>query len=318
MSSIGTARPILLSFGHCAKSMSNVSIQDSAKLELTPAQRQHYEDHGYIVFPKMIPDEDLDDYRKRFLDICDGKVPKDRMIVMKDISLLNSNLSGEAVTYKVQDFTQDPVLFEYCRHPSIMKVLEEFCGRNVMAVHTMVINKPPDVGTLSSRHPMHQDLYYFPFRPENRIVATWTAMETITRANGCLVVIPGTHKGQLLEHGYPEWEGYVNKMYHGIQNIDKKLLDDRVHLEMEKGDTVFFHPLLIHGSGANRTKGFRKAISCHYAASECKYIDVSGTVQEAIAHEVEGVAKRMRGVDIEFTDVWRFKSRLVSGERINI
>lgn len=27
---------------------------------------------------------------------------------------------------------------------------------------------------------------------------------------------------------------------------------------MEKGDTVFFHPLLIHGSGINKTSGFRK------------------------------------------------------------
>lgn len=48
----------------------------------------------------------------------------------------------------------------------------------------------------------------------------------------------------------------VNKLYHGIQDFDPSL--PRVHLEMEKGDTVFFHPLLIHGSGSNKTKGFRK------------------------------------------------------------
>ena len=80
-------------------------------------------------------------------------------------------------------------------------------------------------------------------------------------------MIPGTHKGDFLKHSYPSWEGGVNKMYYGIQNIDIKKAN-LVHLEMECGDTVFFHPLLIHGSGANRTDGFRKAISCHYAASE--------------------------------------------------
>ena len=41
---------------------------------------------------------------------------------------------------------------------------------------------------------------------------------------------------------------------------------------------------------------FRKAISCHYAASECEYIDVRGTSQENIAKEVEEVARR-RGID---------------------
>jgi len=45
-------------------------------------------------------------------------------------------------------------------------------------------------------------------------------------------------------------------MYHGVRNYDPD--HPRVHLEMEKGDTVFFHPLLIHGSGMNQTKGFRK------------------------------------------------------------
>lgn len=48
-----------------------------------------------------------------------------------------------------------------------------------------------------------------------------------------------------------------------------------IDLEMEPGDTVFFHPLLVHGSGVNKSTGTRKAISCHYAAAECSYIDVS-------------------------------------------
>jgi len=76
-------------------------------------------------------------------------------------------------------------------------------------------------------------------------------MEPVTRENGCLVVLPGTHHGALYPHEYPNWEKGVNKMYHGIVGFDGH---DRVHLTMDKGDTVFFHPILIHGSGANRTQ----------------------------------------------------------------
>jgi phytanoyl-CoA hydroxylase len=61
-------------------------------------------------------------------------------------------------------------------------------------------------GKKTSRHPLHQDLYYFPFRPADRIVCSWTAMEKVNRENGCLVVLPGSHKGELLQHEYPEWE----------------------------------------------------------------------------------------------------------------
>jgi ectoine hydroxylase-related dioxygenase (phytanoyl-CoA dioxygenase family) len=55
---------------------------------------------------------------------------------------------------------------------------------------------------------------------------------------------------------------------------------DRVHLEMEPGDTVFFHPLLLHGSGQNRTDGFRRAISAHYASAECRFLPGAEPIRE--------------------------------------
>lgn len=87
-----------------------------------------------------------------------------------------------------------------------MNIVECFTGPNIKATHSMLINKPPDSGALTSRHPLHQDLHYFPFRPADRIVAAWTALEDVTIENGCLIVIPGSHKGQLLPHEYPKWE----------------------------------------------------------------------------------------------------------------
>lgn len=88
-----------------------------------------------------------------------------------------------------------------------MDIVEAFVGSpNILAIHSMLINKPPDSGTKSSRHPLHQDLHYFPMRPADRIVGTWTAMEKITKENGCLSAVPGSHKGEHLEHDYPEWE----------------------------------------------------------------------------------------------------------------
>lgn len=57
-----------------------------------------------------------------------------------------------------------------------------------------------------------QDLHYFPFRPADRIVAAWTAMERVNEDNGCLVVIPGTHKGKLLPHDYPQWNVSLFKL----------------------------------------------------------------------------------------------------------
>ncbi|XP_027784466.2 phytanoyl-CoA dioxygenase, peroxisomal-like isoform X3 [Marmota flaviventris] len=113
-------------------------------------------------------------------------------------------------------------------------------------------------------------------------------------------------------------EGGVNIFYHGIQNYDQD--HARVHLVMEKGDTVFFHPLLIHGSGRNQTQGFRKAISCHFASSDCHYIDVKDTSQEHIEKEAVGIVDKFYGSDsgLDLKDIWMFRARLVKGERITL
>jgi phytanoyl-CoA hydroxylase len=82
-------------------------------------------------------------------------------------------------------------------------------------------------------------------------------------------VVPGTQRGGLLSHENPDWE-FVNGGYFGAVGVGAH--PDRVHLEMEPGDTVFFHPLLLHGSGRNRSAGFRRAISAHYASAACRYL----------------------------------------------
>ena len=45
-------------------------------------------------------------------------------------------------------------------------------------------------------------------------------MERVNEENGCLVVQPGTHKLNLQQHDYPDWEGGVNGMYHGIRGAE--------------------------------------------------------------------------------------------------
>uniref|UniRef100_A0A914XKT6 phytanoyl-CoA dioxygenase n=1 Tax=Plectus sambesii TaxID=2011161 RepID=A0A914XKT6_9BILA len=286
---------------------------------LTSEQRASYEKNGFIIVKRVVPLANLQSYEDRFQEICQRKNVPPGITIMRDVAIAKSEfVAGEKAVTKIQDFQTDPVLFSFCTLPQIVSIVEDIVGgSNIMAMHTMLINKPPDPGTLTSRHPMHQDQNFFPFRPADKICCAWTAMERMSRENGCLVVVPGSHKGPLLQHGYPKWEGGVNKLYHGIQEFDPNT--PRVYAEMEAGDTIFFHPLLIHGSGANRTSGFRKAISCHYANSECEYFEVEGS-SKAAAEEVVGIAKKRFGGDVEisYPDVWRVRARLVKGVRANL
>ena len=136
--------------------------------------------------------------------------------------------------------------------------------------------------------------------------------------NGSLHVFPKTHKGRFYDHSYPE-SGTVNKAYFGIKEYEK-FEGEKIDLLMKKGDIVFFHPLLIHGSGVNKSNGYRKSMCCHFASSECKYFDVKGTVQETVAKDIMSYMDKKMKKDQSFafvTDynaIWKFKSALVNGK----
>jgi phytanoyl-CoA hydroxylase len=229
-----------------------------------------YWKNGYTVVRDLIEATKRDRWLERLDDLVEGRVePSENMLIMKDVMVAKGAVqpgSKQEAIAKIQDYEKDPVLDTYTTDDHILDCIEQIIGHDVQTIHTMLINKPPNV---DGRHPLHQDLLYFPFRPANRIVASWTALERITKENGCLVVVPGTHRGELLEHGNPDIEN-LNMGYFGAKGIEEEI-EKRVHLEMEPGDTVFFHPILIHGSGRNRTQHFRRAISAHYTALDVEW-----------------------------------------------
>ena len=238
------------------------------------ANQEQYEEQGFLVVPGLISKAELSVYRERFNDIVNDRVDAHKsMLVMRDVMVAKGEVEVDepaSAIAKLQDFHHDTVLLDrYVRNPQILDWVEAIIGTDIKSIHTMLINKPPNV---DGRHPLHQDLLYFPFRPADLIVASWTAIDPATKENGCLVVVPGTHKGELLEHENPDWD-FVNFAYFAAKGVGPD--ERRIHLEMDPGDTVFFHPLLLHGSGRNRTPGFRKSISSHYANSSCRYINDS-------------------------------------------
>ncbi|GCB73201.1 hypothetical protein scyTo_0006668 [Scyliorhinus torazame] len=178
---------------------------------LTPEQRQFYEENGFLLIKKLVSDEDIQLFRDEFERICRREIEVPGITIMKDVAINKAEyVEGQHAVSKIQNFENNEILFKYCSLPEILKYVECFTGSDIMAMHTMLINKPPDTGKKTSRHPMHQDLHYFPFRPADQIVCAWTAMERVDRNNGCLVVLPGSHKGKMKPHDYPEWEAYMN------------------------------------------------------------------------------------------------------------
>lgn len=236
-------------------------------MQLNEEQISQYHEQGFVLLPGLIRDDELAVYDRRFHDYVLGKreLPAD-MKVMQDVMVVKGAVQPESPVHAVNKLLcleNDEVLFGFARHPELVEAVQSLIGDELYSVSSNVFNKPPGV---DGRHPMHQDLRYFKLRPADDIVGVWTAMLPATRAHGCLAVIPQSHKGKLLDHDNPDWE-YVNHGFYGIEDID---LDARIHVEMQPGDTLLFHPLIVHGSGRNRSGAFRRAISIHYASGRCE------------------------------------------------
>ena len=83
---------------------------------------------------------------------------------------------------------------------------------------------------------------------------------------------------------------------------------------MKKGDIVFFHPLLIHGSSENKTQGYRKSICCHFASSECEFTPLKGAIQGAVGREVMSYMTKKIPELTDYYSYWRYKCSLVAGK----
>lgn len=291
---------------------------------LTQEERKFYEENGFILRNKYLTDTQVKRFNDRFSELCENPSQRSKfMLVMRNVTEKNNEklndkkkLRLKSDIVKLQDWQNDSVLMEYAKNPTILKTVSAFTGKNIHSIHTMYINKPPDKGNGSSRHPPHQDLWYFPFRPADLIVASWTALEKIDEKNGCLYVLPGSHKSTLLNHCYPIKGGVVNKAYHQIKDFDISTTKNLKSLHMEPGDTVFFHPLLFHGSGPNKSKHYRRAISTHFASAQCHQIKLTpGDTQWSVKQELEEMALKQKIGKITFHQIWQLKNRCLQGKR---
>uniref|UniRef100_A0A8C7TG85 phytanoyl-CoA dioxygenase n=1 Tax=Oncorhynchus mykiss TaxID=8022 RepID=A0A8C7TG85_ONCMY len=163
---------------------------------LSTEQRISYEEDGFLLIKGLVSGEDIDRFRAAFERIFRREVQVPGLVVMRDMSIAKSEF--------IPDQKAIPKLLPqvHTLHGHTPTHADLFHWSNIMAMHTMLINKPPDTGNRTSRHSMHQDLHYFPFCPADRIVWSWTAVEKVHS----LVVLPGSHHGTLKEHDHPEWK----------------------------------------------------------------------------------------------------------------
>ena len=173
--------------------------------------------------------------------------------------------SGNAVRPTQQHLVHKP-FWDLATHPRVLEVVRAAMGEDVVLLATGFFSKPP--GLTEKYVAWHQDTTYWGLEPP--FAATlWIAIDDADVENGCLRVIPGTHKKGLLPHGK---SGNAGNMLGADQEIDESLLelDKAVDLELKAGQASLHDGITVHGSNPNRSTRRRCGMTVRFTRPDVK------------------------------------------------
>ena len=164
-------------------------------------------------------------------------------------------------------------LFEWAFDDSMLDLVEPIVGPDIALFSTHFICKPKGNG---KRVPWHEDSAYWKGRINPmEVVTVWLAIDPSTRENGCMMVIPHTHRtGQ---KGFSDYED-VNAAENvfPIEIVPKQRDESkRVYLELQPNHASLHDSRVQHGSEPN-TSGIRRCgWTLRFASAAVKFPDMN-------------------------------------------
>lgn len=148
-------------------------------------------------------------------------------------------------------------------HPQIARCLRELLGAEPYAVQSMLYFKPPG----ARGQALHQDNFYLRAQP-GTCIAAWMALDPVDEDNGCLRVVPGSHRWPVLCTTRADTTASFTDVTVPVP------ADAPVHpVIMAPGDVLFFNGSLVHGSAPNTTSDrFRRSLIGHYVHADVRQV----------------------------------------------
>ena len=167
-----------------------------------------------------------------------------------------SKLTGKArrdSVRKIWKFVDhDTRLNDLAHDPNILSVLSRMMDDTPVLFQDMGLIKPPHIGR---EKPWHQDCAYFNYPVGTTVVGVWIAIDAATEANGCLHIIPGSHReGPIPHFRRRDWQ---------ICDTDVAV-PRNVTVPLDPGGCLFWHGMTHHGSPTNQSAHRRRALQYHY------------------------------------------------------
>ena len=216
--------------------MTTVALQTPSRL--TPEQAAFYRKHGYLApLPGLGVDETA--------------------AMRASLEAFEATRGFSAGDIHMKGHLCFPWSHALASRPEILDPIEDLIGPDILLFASKFWIKPPRTGRFVS---WHQDSAYFGLDP-HELAAVWIALTDSNRDNGCVRVMPGSHRGAV--HWHRETPDEDNLLGRGqtIEGLDES---KAVDLELGEGEFSIHHERTAHGSLPNRTDGPRIGLALFY------------------------------------------------------
>ena len=219
---------------------------------LGEAEVARYHQDGYVLIQGMLAPEEV--------DLLGRAAREDR--VLDQHSYGRADGEGGTVRLSLWNHPTDTIYGMIARSESLVGAAEKLLDGEVYHYHSKMIMKDAKIGGAWT---WHQDYGYwyqngvlFPL-----LTSAFIAVDRASKQNGCLQVIRGSHELGRIEHILTGDQAGADP--ERVERILERL--ELVHVEMEPGDTLFFHANLLHRSDQNQSANPRWSMICCYNAA---------------------------------------------------
>ncbi|MDP6447418.1 MAG: phytanoyl-CoA dioxygenase family protein [Pirellulaceae bacterium] len=218
-------------------------------MSLTPEQVEFFEEHGYLT-GLDVHDADATARVARDFDDLESREGKDHCQV---------GLHGRHID---QQF-----IWRLAIEPIILDAIEALMGSDIMVLSTHFFCKYPSTSQSAERYvAWHQDITYWGLDPPYALTA-WYAVDDSDIENGCMRVLPATHRSGVVEHGTSSEPGNLLSINQEILDVDDSTAVDLV---LRAGQMSIHHGHLVHGSNSNRSNRRRCGLTIRYCPPSVK------------------------------------------------
>jgi len=220
-----------------------------------------YHRDGYVVLPDALSVAEVRALREEAVRICRGELG-----AVAGVQPPEADAPDEVVVRRYLCIHFPYKLSERMRamlaHRVIVDALTQLIGPNIKAMQSMLFIKSEG----KPGQAWHQDELFIPTR-DRSLTAAWMALDDATVDNGCLWVLPGSHRPGVL---YPDRDHHDSRFDCEVEAYDFPYRDeDAVPVEVPAGSVVLFNGYLLHMSLPNSGRhGLRRALVNHYMRAE--------------------------------------------------